>query len=546
MTTTATIAAPASALPPLLERRHWLAALAVLFVFFAPYQTLVQTVITDDAVRKGLDIDEYDMTWQQVGYGIGCLLGLFTGLGLSAKIGARYTIVLGLAGFALGNLLCGAATGLESYVLGRFVDGFGKLMVMGLCRNTLYKQFDGRLLLAIGLYGTFAYATRNATPLLMAKLTVEFSWRWMYWFYVPIALVSMVLVGRYFLPDHPPRVERRGTRSENQSAARHSLSPLVAPLLFVVWVVAIVFAFSWYRKWCGWTSNAFAATVLLCVALPVFLAFWLGSNISPDEHLKRLLRTRVFVLAMTIRGLMLTQLVGVLTIVGLYATELRGYDRITAGWLMVPTALAMASTTLLTTCFHRRSLRHIWLFVGVVGTAACVWWLSSLDNFTPKENVALILACWGAFLGLIPPVFLTDEVEGLPRQDMAYAGALTLVCIITPVITVPTATGTVIKAWTDRAEDTYRLNLSTNRPAVSEAGERVADYYQQRGLNGPALQQETSIVLGGFAKLESAAYGFRHGLRFFSLMMLSIGLIVAWLLWRAARILQAPPGAGYS
>ena len=34
----------ASPAPPLrLERRHWLTALAVLFVFFAPYQTLVQT-----------------------------------------------------------------------------------------------------------------------------------------------------------------------------------------------------------------------------------------------------------------------------------------------------------------------------------------------------------------------------------------------------------------------------------------------------------------------------------------------------------------------
>src|SRR5262245_45417266 len=42
--------------PPLsLERRHWLAALAILFVFFTPYQTLVQTVITDDAVRLGVE-----------------------------------------------------------------------------------------------------------------------------------------------------------------------------------------------------------------------------------------------------------------------------------------------------------------------------------------------------------------------------------------------------------------------------------------------------------------------------------------------------------
>src|SRR5437870_3683576 len=78
-----------SSAPPLLERRHWLAALAVLVVFFAPYQTLVQTVLTDDAVRKGLNIDEYEMTWQQVGYGVGILYGLFTGLWLSARIGAR-------------------------------------------------------------------------------------------------------------------------------------------------------------------------------------------------------------------------------------------------------------------------------------------------------------------------------------------------------------------------------------------------------------------------------------------------------------------------
>ena len=524
---------PTESASPLLFKRQWLAALAVLFVFFAPYQTLVQTVITDDAVRKGLNIDDYDMIWQQVGYGVGIIFGIFAGLGLSTRIGARYTIALGLVGFALGNVLCGAAVGLESFVLGRFVDGFSKMMVMALCRTTLYKQFDGRLLVAIGLYGTFAYATRNATPLLMAELTVGLSWRWMYWFYVPIALVGMVLVGRYFRPDRPPKPVAASV-------------DFLAITLFVAWVVAVVFAFSWYRKWGGWTSNTFVATVILCIVLPVILVIRLGSNYSPDEHLKRLVRSRVFALSMTVRAMMLTHLVGVLTIVGLYATELRGYDRTTAGWLMIPATLAMASTTILTTVIHRRSLRHVWLVVGVVGAAACVWRLSSLDNFTPKEHVALVLACWGAFLGLIPPAFLSDEIEGVPRSDFLYAGALAIVGIVTPIITVPTATGTVIKAWSDRAEDTYRLNLSTNRPPVSEAAERVADYYRQRGLTGPELQQETGTVLGGFAKVESIAVGFQWGLRFFSLMMLTLGVTVALLLWQAARGLRAPPGAGYT
>jgi MFS family permease len=530
-TAQAPAAAPAGAAT--LERRHWLAALAMLFVLFAPYQTLVQTTLTDDAVRKGVEVDDYDMTWTTAAYGVGVLYGVFTALWLSFRIGARYTIVLGLVGFALGNLLCGAATGLLSLALGRFVDGFGKMMVMGLGRATLYKQFDRMLLVAIGFYGVFAYSTRHCTPLIQAELTVELSWRWSYWVFIPVALVALLLVWHYFRPDRP---------------AKPFNLPIdwLAVTLFTAWVVAITFAFSWYRKWGGWTSNAFVITVALCVVLPVVLAAWLGSGFSPDEHLKRLLRTRVSVLSFGARGLMLLQLVAVLTLVGLYATELRGYPRTTAGWLMVPTALTMSATTALTTWFHRRGLRHVWLVVGVVGTSACTWWLSSLDNFTAKEHVALILGCWGAFVGLIPPVFLTDEVEGMNPKDGLYAGALAVVALVVPLITIPTATGTVIKEWSDRAADTYRLNLSTNRPPVSEAEAQIADHYRQLGLDGPPLKQEVGTVLGGYVKVESIAVGFRWGLRFLSLMTLALGLTLALLLWQAARGLRAPPGAGYT
>jgi hypothetical protein len=213
---------------------------------------------------------------------------------------------------------------------------------------------------------------------------------------------------------------------------------------------------------------------------------------------------------------------------------------------MIPTTLTMAATTILTTWFHRRDLRHVWLVVGVVGAAASVWWLSALDNFTPKEHIAVILACWGAFLGLIPPAFLTDENEGLNPRDFLYAGTLGIVGLVVPLLTVPVATGTVIKAWSDRAADTYRLNLSSNRPAVSDAADRVADYYRQRGLSGPDIQQETTTVLGTFATLESDAVGFQWGLRFLSLLMLTLGLAVALLLWHAARGLHAPPGTGYT
>ena len=105
----------------------------------------------------------------------------------------------------------------------------------------------------------------------------------MYWAYIPVGRrrgACMVV--------HPPGPA---------AAADGHTDRWLAVQTFVAWIVAITFAFSWYRKWGGWSSNKFTATFVLCVALPVFLVTWLGSDFSPDEHLKRVLRSRVYVLA---------------------------------------------------------------------------------------------------------------------------------------------------------------------------------------------------------------------------------------------------------
>jgi MFS family permease len=477
-------------------------------------------------------VDSYNMLWVNVAYLIGFMYGLFGGLVLSLRIGKRYTLVAGLLVFCVGNVLCGAATGLYSLALGRFVEGFGKLMVMAVGRATLYKQFDRALLIAIGFYGVFAYSTRYWTPLINAYIDVHLSWRWSYWAYVPVSLIALVLVWFFFRPDRPPK-------------PIHLSLDWLALSVFVAWIIAIDFTFTWYRKWGGWSSNVFVLCVGLCVALPLALAAWLGSGLSRDEHLKHILGSRVYVLSLMTRGLMLLYMAAVLTIVGIYCTELRGYPRVVTGWLMVPTSVAMATTTFLSIRFHRRSLRHVWLIVGMIGCSACVWWLSSIDNFTAKEHVAAILACWGAFLGLIPPVFLTDEVEGLDPRYMLYGATLGLVGMLVPIYTVPNATTTMVKAWTDRAVDSYRINIRENRPAVELASTGVGDYFHERGLSGPALRQETSRVLGTFATLEGVAHGVRSGLRFLSIMMLLLGVSVAVALAWAARGLRAPEGSGY-
>jgi MFS family permease len=500
--------------------RPWLAAVAIVPILATVYQTLVLTDVTDDVIRKGINGEHYSMIWTNVCWGVATVYGVFGGIWAMVRYGGRDTLIVGLAWFALGNLLCGAAIDVPTMAFAKLVEGIGKGLVIVICRSLLYRQFDRMVIVAIGFYGVIAYATRPTTPLLTAWVNDALSWRWIFWVNVPLALLAFPLVRRFIKPDRPPR-------------------PLslridwIGVTLFVIWIVSLTFTFGWYRKWGGWTSNEFTVTAVAAMVLPVSLAAWVGSGLAVSEHFRRMFRVRIYVLAMCVRMLMLLQLLAVLTLMAKYCTGLRDYPREVAGWVLTPATVTMAVSTFLTTWFHRPALRHCWLLLGVIGCAACLWWMSFADNFTAKSQVALMIGSWGLFVGLFPPAFLQDEVEGLDRRDSLYGGAVAVVFLIVPIVVVPTMTSTIVSAWADRSADAQRMNLRENQPELQESSARIADYYRQRGVAGPDLSQLTATVLGGQVKNDAVTHGIQSGLRFLSLIVGSIGLVVtALLLWK--------------
>ena len=144
-----------------------------------------------------------------------------------------------------------------------------------------------------------------------------------------------------------------------------------------------------------------------------------------------------------------------------------------------------------------------------------------------------MIGCWGLFVGLFPPAFLQDEVEGLDRRDALYGGAVAVVFLIVPIVVVPTMTSTIVSAWADRAADAQRMNIRENRPEIQEASARIADYFRQRGVDGPELSQRTSSILGSQVKSDAVAHGIRSGLRFLSIFVGGMGLLVTMLLARS-------------
>lgn len=508
----------------------WLAAVAIVPILATVYQTLVLTDVTDDVIRKGIDGDHYAMIWTNVCWGVAIIYGVFAGIWGMARFGGRDTLLFGLVWFLAGNIFCGAAFDVTTMAAAKLVEGIGKGIVIVICRSLLYRQFNRQIIVAIGIYGVIAYATRPTTPLVTSLINDASSWRWIYWANVPVALLAFPLVLRFVRPDRPPQP--------------HPLRlDWLAVTLLAAWAVSMLFTFAWYRKWGGWTSPAFTATAIADVLLPCAIALRVGSGLPVDEHFRRMFRVRIYVLAMCTRVLLLIQLLMVLTLLGKYCIDVRDYPRSVAGWILASATVTMAASTFLTTYCHRRQWRHFWLLAGAVGCAGSLWWMSSLDNFTSKEHLVVMVGCWGLFVGLIPPSFLQDEVEGLDPRDFLYAGALAVVALIIPFIVIPSTTSTIIAAWTDRAVDAQRMNVSENRPEVQEASARIADYYRQHGVESPELPQETSRVLGGFVVSESVAEGVQRGFQYLSLVVGGIGMAAVILLTVFTRAGPAPAQA---
>lgn len=131
--------------PPILASSPpWLAAVAIIPILATVYQTLVLTDVTDDVIRLGIDAEHYSMIWTNVSWGVATIYGVFAGIWAMARYGARTTLLVGLAWFAAGNLLCGAAIDLGSLVLAKLVEGVGKGMVIVLCRTCFTASLNVR------------------------------------------------------------------------------------------------------------------------------------------------------------------------------------------------------------------------------------------------------------------------------------------------------------------------------------------------------------------------------------------------------------------
>ena len=182
--------------------RHRVATV-FLFGFFLDLINMFIASIAFPAISRALAVSVSQLAWVSNAYILGLTVVVPFSAWLSQRWGAKRLFLLSLGLFSLGALAAGLASSLGELIFWRTLQGMGGGLLIPLGQALTWPLFQpherAKLSAAVMLVGLLAPA---CSPAIGGLLVEAFSWRWVFFASLPVALLTFVLAVRW-LNDSP-------------------------------------------------------------------------------------------------------------------------------------------------------------------------------------------------------------------------------------------------------------------------------------------------------------------------------------------------------
>lgn len=313
-------------LPLASARARWVLAAAIIGSGIAFLDGTVVNVALP-AIGKDLGGGLAIQQWTIDGYLLTLSSLLLAGGVAGDRYGRRRVFLVGLVAFTLASIGCAVAPSGELLIATRIVQGVGAAaLVPGSLAliNSLIAQDDrGR---AIGIWAGMSGVTTALGPFVGGWLVDSFSWRWVFWMNLPLAVVALAIAARH-LPE-----------SRSAVAATSGRFDVVGALLSTVGLAGVVYALI-EGPARGWGPAAVAAAVVGVVALVAFPLY--ESKADAPLLPPGLFRSRQFAGANLVTLVVYAALGAAMFLLTLQLQQTLGYSALAAGAATVPMTIIM-------------------------------------------------------------------------------------------------------------------------------------------------------------------------------------------------------------
>ncbi|MCC9705549.1 DHA2 family efflux MFS transporter permease subunit [Streptomyces sp. MNU76] len=314
---------PEHAAPSPPDPRRW-AALAL--VCLAQFMLILDVTVVNVALpdmAADLDLDRETLTWVVTAYTL-CFGGLMLlGGRLADALGARRTLLVGLAVFTVASLVAGLAENAPVLLGGRIAQGIGAALLSPSALSIVTTTFHGaERNKALGVWAAIGGSGAAAGVLVGGVLTDGPGWQWVFYVNVPVGLLVLTAV--------PVYVAARGPQPARLDVP--------GALLVTGGTGALIYGLV-EAGGSGWVDPA--TLVPLAGAVVAYVLFAVAERTSRAPLMDLRMFTRRPVLAGAFLMLMATALLIAFFFLGsVYLQHLRGFSPLKTGLVFLPVAVA--------------------------------------------------------------------------------------------------------------------------------------------------------------------------------------------------------------
>ena len=353
------------------------------------------------AIAKELAMDAPTSGWVLTSFLLACTVFLVP-LGRVADIkGRKKVFVLGNAIFVASSMLCGLSTSTEMMLGLRFVQGVGGAMIfatgVALISSVFPPQERGR---ALGLYTSSVYVGLTMGPLIGGALTGFLSWRYVFFFNVPLGCAVMALT----------LSRLRGEWVEAKGEGLDVVGSVVYGLATAMLVAGL--------------SLRSLAGVALGAALLAAFVLWELRNKWPVLEV-RLFKNVTFALSNLAALINYAATYAVSYALSLYLQHVKGLSPHYAGVVLTAQSAAQALVSPFAGYVADRVEPRVVASTGMALTAVGLWSLSGMGLETSVETIIASLIFVGIGLGIFVSPNTKAIISSVSSKFYGVASAMT-------------------------------------------------------------------------------------------------------------------------
>ncbi|MEU2233391.1 MDR family MFS transporter [Streptomyces vietnamensis] len=328
---------------------------------------------------------------------------------LGDMFGRRRMVLIALTLFIGSSILCGLAPNMWSLITLRAIQGLGGGGLVGLgsagIADLVPLHERGK---ALSYSGAVFAAGSIGGPLLGGLFTDYLDWRWVFYINVPIGLVSMLLVVRFFKKPH--------------TVVRGALDVLGSVLL-VGAVTCLMLVTVWAGRDYAWGSVQILG--LVAAALVLLIGFVARERAAANPVLPlQLFKSRAFAVAVPASVVLGMLLLAAVVFLPQFFQAVRGMSASTSGLALTPLMLGVVVTMTVvgrrvTASGHYRPYPIIGAVLTIIGFAA----LTQLDGDTPEWLMILEMLVLGMGMGFAIQLLVLVMQNSAEMQYLGVASS---------------------------------------------------------------------------------------------------------------------------